>query len=78
MAVRFTQVQIQRPQRLNGTEEPASVSLYAVEAQEIAPPAGQSPVHWRLLTTHPVVCLEQALQVIEWYTWRWKIRVVGK
>jgi hypothetical protein len=66
-------VQIQRPQRLSGTDYPLSVSLYAVEAKEINPPAGQSPVHWRLLTTHPVVCLEQALQVIGWYSWRWRI-----
>jgi hypothetical protein len=73
MAVRCAQVSIQRPARLKGTDYPDSVSLYAVEAQEINPPAGQSPVHWRLLTTHPVVCLEQALQVIRWYSWRWKI-----
>ncbi len=26
-----------------------------------------------LLTTHRVVCIEQALQVIEWYRWRWRI-----
>jgi hypothetical protein len=73
MAVRFTRVAIQRPKRLNGTEYPASVSLYALEAQEIHPPTGQSPVHWCLLTTHAVVCIQQALQVIRWYSWRWRI-----
>jgi hypothetical protein len=45
----------------------------AVEALEVQPPAGQEPIHWRLLTTHEVVCLEQALRVIQWYGWRWKI-----
>jgi hypothetical protein len=25
------------------------------------------------MTTHPVVCIEQALQVIQWYCWRWRI-----
>jgi hypothetical protein len=25
------------------------------------------------MTTHPIVCLEQALQVIRWYCWRWLI-----
>ncbi len=73
MAVRCTQVPIQRPQRLNATDYPPSVLLYAVEAKEINPPPGQAPVHWRLLTTHPVVCIEQALQVIRWYGWRWRI-----
>ncbi len=26
-----------------------------------------------MLTTHQVICLEQALRVIRWYTWRWRI-----
>lgn len=73
MAVGFTRVVLQRPKRLDGTEYPDSLSLYALEAKEILPPPGQSPVHWRLLTTHQVVCLEQALQVIGWYSWRWRI-----
>lgn len=73
MAVRFVPVTIARPQRLKDTNYPASVCLYAVEAKEVQPPAGQAPVHWRLLTTHPVMILEQALQVITWYSWRWRI-----
>ena len=40
MAVRFTRVVIQRPKRLDGTEYPDSVSLYALEAKEILPPPG--------------------------------------
>lgn len=73
MAVRCCRVQCLRPRRLDGTDYPHSVVLYAVEAVEINPPPGQAPVHWRLLTTHRVVCLEQALQVIAWYGWRWRI-----
>jgi hypothetical protein len=52
---------------------PPSVTLYAVEALEVQPPAGQEPIHWRLLTTHEIICLEQAPRVIQWYGWRWKI-----
>ena len=73
LAVRLAQVQIQRPDNLSARDYPAKVRLYAVEAREVNPPAGQEPIHWRLLTTHEVVCLEQALQVIEWYRWRWRI-----
>lgn len=73
LAVRCTPVQIQRPDNLSNQDYPPSVTLYAVEAQEVKPPVGQQPVHWRLLTTHPVVSIEQALQVIEWYKWRWRI-----
>jgi len=73
MAVRFVPVTLERPKRLQDTDYPPSVSLYAVEACEVQPPPGQSPIHWRLLTTHPVMILEQALQVIQWYGWRWQI-----
>jgi hypothetical protein len=82
LSVRRAHVQIRRPDTLNLSVQdyPAHVSLYAVEAKEVNPPAGQEPIHWRLLTTHEVVCLvsgrrsrEQALQVIEWYRWRWRI-----
>ncbi len=73
LAVRIARVHIQRPDNLSDQDYPSSVCLYAVEAKEVNPPAGQEPIHWRLLTTHEVVCLEQALQVIEWYCWRWRI-----
>lgn len=73
MRVRCCRVHLQRPARLQDSEYPSSVALYAVEAQEVQPPAGQTALHWRLLTTHPVVCFEQARQVIEWYRWRWRI-----
>ncbi|MDZ8241484.1 MAG: IS4 family transposase [Nostoc sp. ChiQUE01a] len=73
LIVRRGRVTIQRPDKLNGQDYAPSVTLYAVEAVEVNPPPGQQPIHWRLLTTHQVVCLEQGLQVIRWYTWRWRI-----
>lgn len=73
LIVRCARVKIQRPDKLNRQDYPDCVTLYAVEAKEVTPPPGQEPIHWRLLTTHPIVCLEQALQVIQWYTWRWQI-----
>lgn len=73
LVVRTARVEIQRPDNLSAQDYPPSVSLYAVEAKEVNSPAGQEPIHWRLLTTHCVVCIEQALQVIEWYRWRWRI-----
>jgi Transposase DDE domain len=73
MSVRFTPVQIQRPANLNTEDYPPSISLYAVEVQELNPPAGQVAVHWRLMTTHIVDSLDQALQILQWYRWRWRI-----
>jgi len=71
--VRCTTVQLQRPAQLKVQDYPPSITMNAVEAEEINPPFGQEAIHWRLLTTHQVVCLEQALQVIKWYRWRWRI-----
>ena len=73
LIIRCAQVQIQRPDKLKAQDYPPSITLYAVEAIEVNPPPGQEAIHWRLLTTHRIVCVEQALQVIEWYRWRWRI-----
>ncbi|HEY9817800.1 MAG TPA: IS4 family transposase [Candidatus Obscuribacterales bacterium] len=73
MRVRFTPVTLYRPSRLNASDYAPTVKLYALEAVEIQPPTGQKPIHWRLLTTHLINSLEQALQVIQWYGWRWRI-----
>jgi len=59
-----------------GNEYPEWVELYAVEAKEVSPPAGEPPIHWRILTTYAVHTLADALQVIEWYSWRWGIEEV--
>ena len=56
-----------------GLDYPPSIQLYAIEAIEHRTPKGQKPIHWRLLTTHTVQSLEQALQILEWYKFRWKI-----
>lgn len=73
LTVRHTTVQIQRPANLSREDYPPFLTLSAVEAREVNPPAGQSPVHWRLMTTHSIRLFEQALQVIKWYCWRWRI-----
>jgi hypothetical protein len=33
----------------------------------------EEPIHWILLTSHPVDSFENAYQIIQWYTWRWFI-----
>lgn len=73
LAVRFTPVTLRRPQKVSAQDYPETVALYAVEAREVNPPAGEARIHWRLLTTHGVNTLQQALQVIQWYRWRWRI-----
>ena len=38
--------------------------------------AVKQPVCWHLLTTIPVTTLEEAMLIIEWYSWRWMIEEV--
>ena len=41
--------------------------------REVDPPDGITPVHWRLLTTHKVATLADALQITYFYRQRWTI-----
>jgi hypothetical protein len=52
---------------------PPEITLTFVEAREIDPPAGVTPAHWRLLTTHAVTTLTDAKQITGFYRARWMI-----
>jgi hypothetical protein len=51
----------------------ALLPLHAVLVEEINPPPGVKALCWLLLTTLPVTCLAEAVQVVRWYCWRWRI-----
>ena len=76
LQIRFGHTSIARPQQCSDKGASPSVALWAIEVREDAQPAmsGQDqPIHWRLLTTHPVQDLQQALRCVHWYTQRWHI-----
>ena len=54
----------------------ASLALRVVDAAEVDPPAGEPPLHWCLLTTHPVDSLAGARAVLGWHRARWTIEQV--
>jgi hypothetical protein len=74
MEVRFTEVEIKNPSRTAKDITP-KVKLWCVEAKEAAE-ATEHKVCWRLLTSVPVTTLDEALLIIEWYSWRWMIEEV--
>jgi len=76
VALRFGAVTLQRPKTRAAKGLPESVALWVVDVQEIAPPEGQEPVHWRLLTTHAVTSVAEARQIVAWYRMRWTIEQV--
>ena len=51
------------------------VQATCLVAKEPAPPDGDKPVEWRLLTNLEVTNLEQAAQMIDWYRARWEIEM---
>lgn len=74
--VRFTEVNIRRPDNLvNKDEYPAYITLRVVEALEddSTAPSQKQRIHWRLLTTHRVEDFSDARQMIRWYSLRWLI-----
>lgn len=75
LALRACQVEIPRPKRpaCDAAQLPPCVRLGFVEAYEVDPPAQDTPIHWRLLTTHDLVTLADARQIIRLYRQRWQI-----
>lgn len=54
---------------------PITRPTYCIEAKEseLDVPVGETPIHWRLLTSHPVHTKEQAQRIISYYQRRWHI-----
>jgi hypothetical protein len=65
-------VAVQRPERLPATV-PRSLSVNVVYVWEVAPPPGEEPVLWRLITTEPINTAEQVMRIVDWYRTRWVI-----
>jgi hypothetical protein len=72
MAVRFGRIRICRPRNCSDRDAPGEIELFGIEVRELNPPPGDA-ICWRLLTTHTVESVEQAITVIGWYRLRWNI-----
>jgi hypothetical protein len=75
LSIRFCAVQLKAPKRK--AEQP-SLQLWAIQAQEVHPPKGTTPILWQLLTTLPVTSAAEALERVRWYAQRWQIEVIHK
>jgi hypothetical protein len=73
LELRFAAVNLARPQTKFLRHLPESLPLTLVDVREPDPPAGTEPLHWRLLTTHPVANVQEAWRIVEWYKRRWLI-----
>lgn len=76
LSLRFGTVAIRRPKNRGADAAqalPAAITLTMVDAREIDPPAGETPAHWRLFTTHAVADLADARRIVGFYRLRWAI-----
>ncbi len=75
MSLRYTKVKLQKPINRNLSAYPDYVEVVAIQASELpqSVPRGEDPILWRLLTTHEINNIQQAIQCIEWYKTRWHI-----
>ena len=71
LTLRWTRVTLAPPR--NRKAGLAAVTLDAILVAEIDPPEGVPPVVWLLLTTVPVLTLEDAWERVGWYRYRWRI-----
>lgn len=73
--VKYKKVKIQRPSKFSGKQYRAYVEMWAIEARESqeTTPENESPILWRLLTTHQIKSIEDAITYIGWYKQRWLI-----
>ena len=73
MELRFGEVIIRKPKNCSDPLAPPSITLRVVDVREISSDQTGEPIHWRLLTTHAVDSIEDALKIVDWYRQRWHI-----
>ena len=73
LAITFQPVDLQVPRHQLKRTQSAPVPVVAILAREEHPPAGQTPICWKLLTTWPVQTLSDACAMVEVYSFRWLV-----
>lgn len=68
LEIRVQRVQL-RPRGKGAVATPA----WVIQARELAPPAGEPPIHWVLVTTDAVLDLATACEMVGYYARRWVI-----
>jgi hypothetical protein len=75
LTIRFGRVAIKRPASCSDKQAPQQIELSVIEVKELPDSVigNEEPIHWRLLSTHPIACFEDALRCVGWYRQRWNI-----
>lgn len=75
LEIRFGEVEITRSIGCSDKNAPEKIKLRVIDVKELPESVinNEEPIHWRLLTTHEVDSVEDAVQLVTWYSWRWNI-----
>lgn len=73
LELRLTAAQVQPPRNRRAGEPATPVAVWIVRAREGAPPAGEEPIEWILVTTLAVPDAATASRVVGYYARRWVI-----
>jgi hypothetical protein len=73
LAMRASRVELCRPRHGADPALPETLWLSLVDLREIDAPAGQKPLHWRLLTSHQVTTAQEAERTANLYRQRWVV-----
>jgi len=73
LSLRFAPVRLQPPRHGVHDRSRPPVRLTAILVEESAPPAGEEPVGWLLLTTLPLADYPAARQCVQYYSQRWLV-----
>jgi Transposase DDE domain len=75
VSVKFCPLSLKCPTAKNNGQYLPELPVYTVQIEEYPDTVvnNEKPIHWILLTSHPVESLEQALEIVKWYRFRWII-----
>lgn len=75
LMVKWKELSIKKPKNNNDKTIASSIKINVIQVSENPDTVvnNEEPIHWILLTSHPVESFEDAYQIIQWYTWRWFI-----
>ena len=73
LTIRATRVTLKGPYRPGG--KLADLEINAVLVRETAPPSGEEPIEWLLLTSLPINTWKKVCLVIDYYCCRWQIEI---
>ena len=74
LSIRYETMNISPPKHRPDSSSLYSVPVNVILAKEVKPPShSEKPLCWLLITTMPIENLDEALQYIEWYSFRWLI-----